>query len=86
MTIPELIAEYERRSLEPAGAPYAQAAAMLRQAEELGCIATWLKFLGAGDAASTMGAIEFLATQVKEIATALDRIADAVDRLADAHM
>ena len=84
MTNAELIAEYRHRSLEPMGAAYAQAAALLSQAEELGRIAIWLKYLGTGDAATTMGAIEYLASIAKEVADALDRIADAIDRLADA--
>lgn len=58
------------------------------QAEALRSIATWLKYLGTGDAGTTMGAIECLAMCVKEsnesIARAIGDLADAVRELAEA--
>jgi len=50
-------------------------------AEALTSIAVHLKYLGTGDAATTMGAIEFLAKEVKE---GTERIADALTAIADA--
>jgi hypothetical protein len=51
-------------------------------------IAVHLKYLGVGDAGTTMGAIEFLAVKNYEgaalIASALDNLADAV-RMHDGH-
>jgi hypothetical protein len=57
-------------------------------ATALQSIATHLKYLGVGDAATSRGALEFHATQVKEgaevIASALNRIADAIEGLTEA--
>jgi hypothetical protein len=50
-------------------------------AAALSRIATQIKYLGVGDAASTMGAIEHLAVQVKE---GSERIADALHAIAAA--
>jgi hypothetical protein len=54
-----------------------------RVAEKLGSIAFHLKYLGNGDAGSTMGAIEFLSVSVKEsaqsIASALSEVGTAID-------
>jgi uncharacterized protein Yka (UPF0111/DUF47 family) len=51
-------------------------------------IARALRALGTGDAASSMGAIEFLAVSVKEgsenVQSGLSRIAEAIEQLADA--
>jgi hypothetical protein len=59
------------------------------QAERLGEIGTQLKYLGTGDAATTMGAIEFLASRIgdaieeglSEVARKIDfsEIADAIE-------
>jgi methyl-accepting chemotaxis protein len=52
------------------------------------CIATQLKWLGTGDAATTMGAIEYLTTKIEEsgraIAEPLDSLAAAVQEVASA--
>ncbi len=37
--------------------------------QQLGAIATWLKFLGTGNAGTSMGAVEFLAVQVSDAIT-----------------
>jgi hypothetical protein len=56
-------------------------------AKALQSIATQLKHLGVGDAATTMGALEFHGTQVKEgaeaIASAIHELASAIDRLGE---
>jgi hypothetical protein len=50
------------------------------QAERLSEIATYLKYLGTGDAATTMGAIEFLAARIGEaISEGLHEVAGAID-------
>jgi len=48
-------------------------------AKAIQALATGVKYLGNGDAASTMGAIEFLATKIDK---ASERIASAVSELA----
>ncbi len=57
-------------------------------AEALGSIAVNLKYLGVGDAATEMGAIEFLAVSVKEgceaIAASNLEIAEALNNVASA--
>lgn len=60
------------RAVEDSG--YAIAWAILRLTDQV-------KYLGVGDASSSMGAIEFLATQVKE---AGDGVARSIGELADA--
>ena len=45
---------------------YAIAYAILKLADACQSVATQLKYLGTGDAATTMGAIEYLATEIKE--------------------
>lgn len=81
----ELAEEYRRRSLEEGGGDYAIAAALLEVAEQQGRVATALKYLGTGDAASTMGAIEFLAVAVREGSKAIASAqTDGAERLADA--
>lgn len=54
---------------------------LVEAAEKIG---TALKYLGTGDASSPMGAVEFLAKEVKEgsaaIAMAIEHLAEAVDR------
>ena len=52
-------------------------------AKALNRIATLIKYLGGGDNASTMGAVEFLAVQVKE---GSERIADALHALSLIHI
>jgi hypothetical protein len=51
-------------------------------------LAIHVKYLGVGDAGTTMGALEFLATQIREgdtaIALALETLASAVEKLAAA--
>jgi hypothetical protein len=53
-------------------------------ARSISSIALQLKYLGVGDAATTMGAIEFLAVAIKQgsenVACALERVADAIDQ------
>lgn len=88
-TVAELVEEYSRRSLASDGAGYAIAAALLVLADKQDRTATWLKHLGTGDAAGTMGAIEFLGTVIakglKAVASAqsdgAERLADAIDGL-----
>lgn len=57
-------------------------------AEPLSRIATWIKYLGTGDAGSSMGAIEYLATQQIEAADkiyeGLRLVAEALDGVAAA--
>jgi hypothetical protein len=48
-------------------------------AEAIQILATHVKYLGNGDNAGTMGAVEFLATKIDE---AGERVAHAIDRLA----
>jgi hypothetical protein len=55
--------------------------ALQAAAENLGKIATWIKYLGAGQNGSEMGAVEFHAIKTKE---GLDSVAEAIGRLADA--
>ncbi len=50
-------------------------------AKAISSCAMHLKYLGVGDAASTMGAVEFLAVSIKE---GLERVAGSIDRLAGA--
>jgi hypothetical protein len=64
-------------------AGYAIAYALLRLAEAQEATAVHLKYLGVGDAASTMGAVEFLATKVGEVAQSLSEVAGQVEKLAD---
>jgi hypothetical protein len=45
---------------------YAIANAILKLADACQSVATQLKYLGTGDAATTMGAIEYLATEIKK--------------------
>jgi hypothetical protein len=45
---------------------YAIAYAILKLADACKSVATQLKYLGTGDAATTMGAIEYLATEVRD--------------------
>lgn len=44
--------------------------------------ATHLKYLGVGDAATTMGAIEFLAVSVEKVATAISEVASNIGEVA----
>jgi len=53
---------------------YAIAYALLRIAEAQDRTATQLKYLGTGDAASTMGAVELLAMELKGVGQALAEI------------
>jgi hypothetical protein len=57
-------------------------------AQAIKTLATHVKYLGTGDAATTMGAIEYLATKVgesgHEIAGKLDSLAEAVREVASA--
>jgi methyl-accepting chemotaxis protein len=57
-------------------------------AQAIKALAVHVKYLGVGDAATTMGAIEFLATKVDEsgtgIAEALGALATAVQEVAEA--
>lgn len=57
-------------------------------AERLGDIAMWLKYLGNGNAATEVGAIEGLAVKVAEsgaaIATGLNAVAEALTEIARA--
>ena len=48
-------------------------------AEAIQALAIHVKYLGTGDAATTMGAVEFLATKIDEAGAC---IADALDRVA----
>ena len=57
---------------------------LLAIAESLSSIAVHLKYLGVGDAASTMGAVEFHATKVEEVAQAGHAIADGLNKIAEA--
>lgn len=50
-------------------------------AEAIEMLGTWVKYLGTGNATTSMGAIEVLAKEVKE---GSERIADAINNLADA--
>jgi hypothetical protein len=52
-----------------------------RIADALTSLAAQVKYLGAGDAGSTMGAVEFLAVEVREGTT---RIANALEQIAQA--
>lgn len=78
MTIDEddLVYDPEREPLDNI------ARALFACASALEGIRVQVKYLGVGDAASTMGAIEFLGTQVREgaaaVESALDRHAEAV--------
>jgi hypothetical protein len=72
----DLIAEYLERSRSKGGGLYAVAVALLMNADATDRCATGLKYLGTGDAASTMGAIEFLTKAVKEGA---DTLASAIE-------
>jgi len=51
-------------------------------------LATHVKYLGVGDAATTMGAIEYLATRIEkggeDIAGSLDGLAEAIRKVASA--
>jgi hypothetical protein len=74
-------------------AGYMQAAATVHAGEwindRLSEIGVHLKYLGTGDAATTMGAIEFLASHLGEkLSEAASKIADAVDpvQVAQAHI
>ncbi len=85
MTPADLAEEYRRRSLAPNGGAYAIAAGLLTVAEEQGRIATWLKYLGTGDAAGTMGAVESLGVCVKEgLSEVSSARSEAAERLANA--
>jgi hypothetical protein len=57
-------------------------------AEAIQALATHVKYLGNGDAASQMGAVEFLAVKVEEagarIALAIDRLAASNEKVAEA--
>jgi hypothetical protein len=55
---------------------YAVAYAILQLAKAQDRTADQIKALGLGNAASTMGAVEYLAVQVAEVAKALRAIAD----------
>ncbi len=72
----------ERAKKPPAGSESAEIA------RQLGNIAVHLKYLGNGDAATTVGAIENLALQLKEAieshADGLHAVADAIKELAQA--
>ena len=57
---------------------FAIAYALLELAEAQRNTATHLKYLGVGDAGTTMGAIEYLATQIRD---GVDRLACAVESL-----
>jgi len=57
-------------------AGYAVAYAILQLAKAQDRTADQIKALGLGDAASTMGAVEYLAAQEAEVAKALRAIAD----------
>lgn len=56
---------------------FAIAYALLELAEAQKNTATQLKFLGTGDAATTMGAIELLASEVKHVSEAINALADS---------
>ena len=60
---------------------YAIAFALLELAAVQDRIATHLKYLGVGDAATTMGAIEYLATAVEKVARAIDGVGDEISSL-----
>lgn len=63
----------EERAASDSG--YAIALALFELADAQRTIGVHLKYLGVGDAATTMGAIEYLATHLGE---KVDRIADAI--------
>jgi hypothetical protein len=54
---------------------YAIAYALLKVAEAQKTVATHIKYLGVGDAATTMGAIEFLSVHIGE---KIDNLASAI--------
>jgi len=67
--LPELIEEFEsncRTSEGVAAAAWGVAVAILALADAQERTATWLKWLGNGDAATPMGAIEALGAVLKE--------------------
>jgi hypothetical protein len=71
----------EHFAAEAAGDPgFAIAYALLELAEAQRSTATHLKYLGVGDAATTMGAVEYLATQ---IADGMSRLSAAIESLAE---
>ena len=59
---------------------FAIAYALLELAKEQQNTAVHLKYLGVGDAATTMGAIEYLATQITE---GMSRLSSAIESLAE---
>ena len=63
-----------------ANATYAVAYALLRLAEAQADTAVHLKYLGVGDAGTTMGAVEYLAV---ELSSKLEKLADAADKIAE---
>ena len=48
-------------------------------ADAIESVATWIKYLGTGNAATQMGAVEFLAKETKD---GLNMVADAIFELA----
>jgi hypothetical protein len=78
-----LLAEYQGRSLGANGGAYAVAVAVLALAEAQDRTAEFLKWLGTGDAATTMGAIEahgaFVREGLKAVADGLGALAAAIE-------
>lgn len=77
--------EFEQAAEAHPNGPAAVAYAIMLLADEMANVAFWLKYLGTGDAATPMGAIEFLGKTFEDrlapIGDALDRIAAALEPL-----
>lgn len=69
---------FEKKAHKEAG--YAIAYSLMQLAKQQEMVAIHLKYLGTGDAATRIGAVEFLAMETKGIATALSEVADALRR------
>lgn len=78
----EILREWIARRARDDGS-YAIAFALLQVSEELIDIGTYIKYLGNGDAATSMGAIENLAKELRDglgaVSSALVEVAVAVD-------
>jgi hypothetical protein len=77
---------WNRKAAEGDG-QFAIAVALLEVAKSNQAIATWIKYLGTGDAATPMGAIEYLAHHLGSSIESLGNlgsVADAIGGVADA--
>lgn len=81
-TVPQNIEDLFEDKARAGDGQFAIAFALMQIAREQKSVATQLKYLGVGDAASSMGAMEFLAMQLREgfqeVGRGLDAVAEAV--------